>query len=1105
MSLFSELVNDYFSPEIKNRGMAYFEDERVTNVRLDKNIIIASVQGNQVYDVRIAFDKELNPTTLLCSCPYADHNYCKHLAATFYKINSFGFFTAKYYRMQVQSALDNSDGQPKEVKILELKDNKEHNLSLSVKETEEEIRAKRLQLYYKELERVREEERFNGLKASLSLLTEKRERLSSTPTLQKISYAIEVRTFRIHFNVLRERLRKDGTSDEKRSVIHKINNELIDHLPLEEQLIIQLIINNGEYMINPYNHDMSAPRKSSNEIHIMNKVLEYLENKEVYSGNYSNFNKRLKIYKEYADPILIVEKEDDNLTLSLEFEFMGKKNIKISETQIVFDKPLWIMHKDEIFRVNQLNFAQYYIFYSKTEKIVIPQHYEEYFETNILTKIASILTISSQTYKLEIFEAVPSKRIYLEEEEGNLICRIKFLYSEYEIPFVVNESLYCLIKEKSIIQIKRDPLFEQNCTTEIEEFKVKFYPDGTFIPKKDPIDFLFEAIPQLKEKGFEIFGVENLKQFSVNFNSPMLKYSVSSGVDWFDLKVEVTFGDFIVPLENLLKAVRNKKRYIKLGDGAVGLLPEEWLVRFAKQFSMGDVREEDVRLSKLHFGLIDEIIDSNEEISTDTSFNDYVKKLERFKKIKSQSVPKTFHGKLRPYQKAGYDWLLFLREFGFGGILADDMGLGKTIQVLALLASLKRKKETRPNLIIAPTSVVFNWINEIKKFTPTLSVLNHTGIEREKATVQHFDDYDIILTSYPVMLRDIEQMNKVEFDYVILDESQKIKNPFSLTAKAAFTLIGKFKLCLTGTPIENNLLELWSQMNFLNPGFLGSINKFNDNFKVPIDNGKSEEATEYLRKILFPFILRRTKEVVATELPEKSEIIHYCEMTKEQKSIYDLWRESIRAELLEEIKEKGLQKSGFKVLEALLRLRQICNHPALVKSDYKKESGKMEEFKELIARVTEEGHKVLVFSQFVQMLDILKAYLQKEKMNFEYLTGSTKNREECVNNFQNNPEIKIFLISLKAGGMGLNLTAADYVLHIDPWWNPAVEMQATDRSHRIGQDKKVFVYKFITKDSVEEKILNLQSKKKKMVENILTTETGVFKDLTKDDIELLLS
>ncbi|HRI47141.1 MAG TPA: DEAD/DEAH box helicase, partial [Ignavibacteriaceae bacterium] len=454
---------------------------------------------------------------------------------------------------------------------------------------------------------------------------------------------------------------------------------------------------------------------------------------------------------------------------------------------------------------------------------------------------------------------------------------------------------------------------------------------------------------------------------------------------------------------------------------------------------------------------------------------------------------------------SGYDWLMFLKEFQFGGILADDMGLGKTVQVLALLSNLSQKNVTAPSIVIAPTSVVFNWLNEIERFTPNLKVLNHTGTERVKESIEHFAEFDLVITSYPILVRDIDNFKQIEFQYVILDESQKIKNPTSLTAKSAFELKAKNRLCLTGTPIENNLLEIWSQMNFLNPGYLGSLKKFNDNIRIKIEKDKDEETSDYLKKLLFPFVLRRTKSIVASELPEKSEIIHYCEMTEEQKSVYDIWRESIKTEVMSEIQDKGLQKSSFKIIEGLLRLRQICNHPILINNSYKKNSGKVDEFKDLIQRVTEEGHKVLVFSQFVQMLEILKHELVKEKISFEYLTGKTKNRQECVENFQNNPEIKVFLISLKAGGVGLNLTAADYVFHIDPWWNPAVEMQATDRSHRIGQDKKVFVYKFITKESIEEKILNLQEQKKTLIENIISTESGVFKNLTTEDISFLLS
>ncbi|MDP2366042.1 MAG: DEAD/DEAH box helicase, partial [Ignavibacteria bacterium] len=332
---------------------------------------------------------------------------------------------------------------------------------------------------------------------------------------------------------------------------------------------------------------------------------------------------------------------------------------------------------------------------------------------------------------------------------------------------------------------------------------------------------------------------------------------------------------------------------------------------------------------------------------------------------------------------------------------------------------------------------------------------------------------------------------------------KKIKNPISKSARVARTLKGKYKLCLTGTPVENNLEELWSQFSVINPGMLGTLNKFQDAFVKPIQKYNNNGAAEHLKKIIYPFVLRRTKDIVAKELPKKTEITHFCEMEPEQEKIYNLWRDSIREEILKSISKVGIKKSGFKVIEGLLRLRQICNHPVLVKDNYAKKSGKFQEFIEQTEKVLNEGHKVLVFSQFVKMLEIIRTHLDKNKINYEYLTGSTKDREACVNNFQNNEDIKIFLISLKAGGFGLNLTAADYVFHYDPWWNPAVEMQATDRTHRIGQNKNVFVYKFITKNSVEEKILLLQEKKKKLVENIISSEKSVLKNLSKDDIDVL--
>ncbi|MCB0750779.1 MAG: DEAD/DEAH box helicase, partial [Ignavibacteriae bacterium] len=492
-----------------------------------------------------------------------------------------------------------------------------------------------------------------------------------------------------------------------------------------------------------------------------------------------------------------------------------------------------------------------------------------------------------------------------------------------------------------------------------------------------------------------------------------------------------------------------------------------------------------------------------DDFEVDDKFTEHIDKLKSFEKIAKQSIPNTFKGELRDYQKHGLDWLYFLKEYSFGGILADDMGLGKTIQSIVLLLKEKEQNKNYTTLIVAPTSVVFNWIDELDKFAPTINVIKHTGIDRNKEDNSAFENYDVVITSYGILLRDFELLKEFQFHYIILDESQKIKNPTSKTGRVIRKLKANNRLCLTGTPIENNLTELWAQMAFLNPGLLGSYKKFSDTFVKTIAKENDQSTIKLLQQTIYPFILRRTKDVVAQDLPEKTEAVHYCEFEKDQEKVYNFWKESIRAEILKEIDEKGIKKSGFKVLEGLLRLRQICNHPSLVDKNYNKKSAKFEEFKVMLSEVIEEGHKVLVFSQFVKMLDLMQMHLDKEGIKYELLTGSTQKRDEHVKNFKENSDIKVFLISLKAGGFGLNLTEADYVFHYDPWWNPAVEMQATDRTHRIGQNKNVFVYKFITKNSIEEKILRLQAKKQKMVQEIISTESSLLKNLTKEDINIL--
>lgn len=464
-------------------------------------------------------------------------------------------------------------------------------------------------------------------------------------------------------------------------------------------------------------------------------------------------------------------------------------------------------------------------------------------------------------------------------------------------------------------------------------------------------------------------------------------------------------------------------------------------------------------------------------------------RLQKISEIADVSVPKGIKAQLRDYQQHGLNWLAFLHKHRLGGCLADDMGLGKTLQAITFLQYLKTSQKPEiPSLIIAPTSLIFNWNKEVEKFCPTLKMLTFTGGDRG-VKKDDFKKYDLILSTYGTLLNDIDFLKDENFHYVILDESQAIKNPDSKRYKAVRLLKAYNRLVLTGTPIENNTFDLYAQLNFLNPGLLGSMSHFKTTFSDSIDKDKDEEASQLLGKIIMPFVLRRTKEDVAKELPDKTESIIYCEMGSEQRKVYDFFKDKYRDYLLNKIDENGVAKSQMYILEGLTKLRQICNSTALIseEEDFGQFSVKLETLIEHIKEKTGQ-HKILVFSQFVKMLQIIRARLDEEHIGYEYLDGQTRDRQSSVDNFQQNKDVRVFLISLKAGGTGLNLTEADYVYIIDPWWNPAVENQAIDRCYRIGQDKKVMAYRMICKDTIEEKIVALQTKKKAVAASIISVD-----------------
>ena len=583
-----------------------------------------------------------------------------------------------------------------------------------------------------------------------------------------------------------------------------------------------------------------------------------------------------------------------------------------------------------------------------------------------------------------------------------------------------------------------------------------------------------------------------------------MRLEVSSGIDWFDLHGHVDFGDGrSAPFPQLLAAVARGEDVVVLDDGSVGLLPEDWLRRYASIAGFGTAEGDSIRFGRTQAALLDALLAAQPAIAYDETFARLREELHTFSGVAPLDPPASFHGTLREYQREALGWFEFLRKFRFGGCLADDMGLGKTVMVLALLDSRRQtltKAERLPSIVVVPRSLVFNWIDEARRFAPKLKILDYTGAMRDSSAIA---GADLVLTTYGTLRRDAGVLNAIQFDHAILDEAQAIKNAATASAKAARLLRARHRLALSGTPIENHLGELWSLFEFLNPGLLGSAKAFQ---RASSARTRDDVNLEWLSKALRPFILRRTKEQVAPELPRRTEQTLQFELEVLQRKHYDELRAHYRQTLLAKVARDGVNRSKMQILEALLRLRQAACHSALIDPSRAGEpSAKFDVLIPRLVEVIDEGHKALVFSQFTSLLALLRPKLDEMGLTYEYLDGRTRDRAARVARFQTDPACPLFLISLKAGGLGLNLTAAEYVFLLDPWWNPAVEAQAIDRAHRIGQARHVFAYRLLARDTVEEKVAELQESKRELADAILSADSGLIRSLRAEELELLLS
>ena len=703
--------------------------------------------------------------------------------------------------------------------------------------------------------------------------------------------------------------------------------------------------------------------------------------------------------------------------------------------------------------------------------------------------------------------------------DQSLKASLDFEYDGVRVPYSKSSNdkvQYITVKkpdEDLIYWVKRNLKHENEAYAML--LACKFVPMQTnnlALEKENAIDFYNYYLKQAGE-GWKFEEKDDMSFFKLMENPFKLCAKIDFSdeqPDSFDISIYGQAGDEIIDFDEIYDTIQSGEKYARIRSLGFVEYPAQNIYSMMRSFNSFDVyRNPDNRFTVKTYraGLINELKNLNVELILSDRFKTFWEQMSTFSTSEDLTLPTGINAEFREYQMKGFGWLWFMYKYGLNGILADDMGLGKTLQALTVLQKAKEEDGPMPTLVIAPTTVVFNWESEIQKFAPTLSCLKLQGGER-KQFFKKIPEYDVVITSYALLRRDIAKLKDINFRYVILDESQNIKNATSQTAQAVKQLNSQHKLALSGTPIENKLEELWSVFDFLMPGFLFSMADFNSRYVNPIMERQDKIVEKRLKLQIYPFILRRMKRDVAKDLPDKVENIAYCELTDEQRDFYLQVLDSTKEELFKSIEQNGLEKSRLSIFSALLRMRQICCHPRLYDKNNVKNvisSGKFEKLKAMLEEIIAEKHRILLFSQFVDMLDIVKAWLDKSGIKYEYLTGKTKDRQGAVERFNNDPTIPIFLISLKAGGTGLNLTGADYVIHYDPWWNPAVEDQATDRAYRIGQTKKVFVYRLITKNTVEEKIQKLKTIKRNLVDSVISVDRNITKSLTMDDIREIFS
>jgi SNF2 family DNA or RNA helicase len=860
----------------------------------------------------------------------------------------------------------------------------------------------------------------------------------------------------------------------------------------------------------------------------------------------------IEFYNEPSTPLFHFRRDEEGMNYFVTIKHRGEKvHFCDPESELLTSQPAWLLTPTKLLFFGANVEGKKIKPFLKKKFIHIDPHQEAAYMQKFVGPLLENHDVFALGFDIvtDQLEVKPVLKLTSSLENPHIILYMQ--YGDWVFPYHVNKKVNVRLETAentyTFHRIKRLYSVEKEKIESLKELGLRQTNGSMFSLQNedsaavDVISWINENRAVLERSGFEIQQEQGATEY---YLGPIqLLVTVKNGIDWFDVHAIMKLDGFEIPFIKLRKHIIERRREYILPNGKIVILPSEWFDQFAQIVNLADIHDESYRIRNIHVSLLSDLDEYLNEAPPTPEWSEAL----AHGKMPMIDLPSSFVGELRNYQLEGFRWINFMHQNHFGALLADDMGLGKTIQTLAhlqVLASSYRVERSAksqlgltsngetlevsssetstiasdgrplapittkmgPILIITPKSLLYNWMSESAKFCPDLKTALYSGLARNKV-LGSFDDLDVVVMSYGTMRNDVELLREYKFNCIVLDESQAIKNPSSQTSRALLKVQSRNKIALTGTPIENTLLDIWSQMNFLNPGLLGSYSYFEKQFIRPIEKGANPQKTEELRKLIDPFVLRRTKKQVMQELPPKIEKVHFCEMSPEQAELYESVKNQYRNEILNHVTELGISKSRLKIFNGLMHLRQIALNPTLKDVNYEGSSGKDDEIMRMLLRAVANGHKVLFFSQFVGYLKVFEEIFEQQGVEYCYLDGSMdeKERQVQIDLFQNNDEKRVFLLSLRAGNSGLNLTAADYVFLADPWWNPFTMKQAEDRAHRIGQDKPVFSYKFITKDTIEEKILALQAKKAALAESVIPDEDSILASLDIEELEDLLN